>query len=582
VQKAYSYIRFSNATQALGDSYRRQREQADEYCLANDLQLVDSNEYLFFDQGKSAYKANHLDDTGELSRFLGLVNSGAIPVGSYLLVESLDRLSRERVKDALPRFLDLLNKGINVVTLADKKLYTSDYNELDLIISIVLMSRAHEESATKATRISKAWANKHTLARSEGKPLGKQRPLWLEYSPDGYTLIPDRVQIVQTIFQLAIDGYGHRAIAAQLNQQGLPPFTASQKNASGLWANSSIAHILRSRAVLGEYQPHQLVSVKEEGGKDTRTRQPVGDVIAGYFPAVITEDQWYSAQHAVASRKRNQSTKPSKNFNVWSGIAHCLRCSSNLHISNRVALNKKTNIRTTRKVLRCFNSIKGVCKAKNIPLLPSEMMFREILAKVDSLALIQDSSATIQTQLNVIDAKANDVRSRLTELSDQVATLGTRLPTTIIQLMASLEDTQHQLQAEREQLLVDLGRERIISKTDFFNLLDLVSYEGRARANSLLKTLGVKVMMSRDRVKQDDTGTISDTISAKVLVKNVIVFFVGGATKGEVFTINPVSRSALDASHAQGDLQGDYEKYLACVDASEPGYIALGKRSPVL
>lgn len=580
--RAYSYIRFSNATQAAGDSYRRQREDADKYCLAHGLTLVESRDYLFFDQGRSAYKAKHLDDTGELARFLSLVDSGAIPVGSYLLVESLDRLSREKVKDALPRFLDLLNRGINIVTLVDNKLYTSDFDAIDLIVSIVLMSRAHEESATKAHRISKAWANKHTLARSEGKPLGKQRPLWLELAESGYTLIPDRVHVVQTIFQLACDGYGHRAIAARLNQDNLPSFTASQKNASGLWANSSIAHILRSRAVLGEYQPHQLVSLKGGGGKDTRTRQPVGDPIPGYFPAVITEEQWYSAQNAVASRKATKATKPSKNFNIWAGIAHCYACASTLHISNRTYVDRKTAARITSKVIRCSNSIKGVCKAKSIPLPSSELLLKEILAKVDSLALVQDSSAHIQNQINVLDAKACDVRSRLAELSEQVATLGTRLPTTIIQLMATLEDSQHQLVAEREQLLVNLSREKIISKDDFFNRLDLVSYEGRARANSLLKTLKVKVIIGRHRVRQGDTEVYFDELGAKVLIKNVIVFFIGGGTKGGTFTINPTSREILDVTYAQGDLQGDYQDYLSHVTATEQGYIDAGARSRLL
>ncbi len=254
--RAYSYIRFSNATQAAGDSYRRQREAAEAYCTQHGLELVDAKEYSFFDQGRSAYKARHLDDTGELARFLAFVQDGTIPKGSTLLVESLDRLSRERVKDALPRFLDLLNQGINVVTLADGRLYTSAYNELDLIISIVQMSRAHEESATKGKRVSAAWRRKQDSARTESLPIGKLRPLWLDYTPDGYVPNPERVEVVQRIYKLAQDGYGHRAIAAQLNQSGVPSFSADRKNASGLWANSGIARMLSNRAVLGEYQLH--------------------------------------------------------------------------------------------------------------------------------------------------------------------------------------------------------------------------------------------------------------------------------------------------------------------------------------
>lgn len=149
MSKVFSYIRFSSAKQSAGDSYARQVRAAKAFCDEYNLEMADARDYLFFDSGRSAYKGRHLDDTGELARFLTYVEDGTIPAGSYLVVESLDRLSRERVRDALPRFLDLLAKGINVYTSTDKRLYTRDYNEIDLIISIITMSRAHEESATK-------------------------------------------------------------------------------------------------------------------------------------------------------------------------------------------------------------------------------------------------------------------------------------------------------------------------------------------------------------------------------------------------------------------------------------------------
>ena len=217
--KAYSYIRFSSPEQAKGDSYRRQREAAEAYCQSNGLQLVGSKDYLFFDKGRSAYSGKHLDDTGELARFLSFVDNGTISRGSYLIVESLDRLSRERVKDALPRFLDLLNKGINVYTSADAKLYTSEYNELDLIISIVHMSRAHNESSIKGMRVSKAWKQKQAEARETGKPLGRACPYWIEYLEGKYHLIAERVEIIKMIFTLAQSGYGHRKISKILNEK---------------------------------------------------------------------------------------------------------------------------------------------------------------------------------------------------------------------------------------------------------------------------------------------------------------------------------------------------------------------------
>ena len=247
MSKVFSYIRFSSAKQSAGDSYARQVKAAKAFCDENSLELADPREYLFFDAGRSAFKGKHLDDTGELARFLSFVEDGTIPPGSYLVVESLDRLSRERVRDALPRFLDLLAKGINVYTSVDKRLYTKDYNELDLIISIISMSRAHEESATKGGRVSSAWRAKQKDARTTGKPLGKLRPLWIDVTPDGYVLNPDKAAVVRRIFDLSTKGHGSRIIAATLNQEGIPAFSSGRKNFSGLWGFSTVRHILDSR-----------------------------------------------------------------------------------------------------------------------------------------------------------------------------------------------------------------------------------------------------------------------------------------------------------------------------------------------
>lgn len=476
--RAYSYIRFSNATQAAGDSYRRQREAAEAYCAQHGLELVDAKEYSFFDQGRSAYKARHLDDTGELARFLAFVQDGTIPKGSTLLVESLDRLSRERVKDALPRFLDLLNQGINVVTLADGRLYTSAYNELDLIISIVQMSRAHEESATKGKRVSAAWRRKQDSARTESLPIGKLRPLWLDYTPDGYVPNPERVEVVQRIYKLAQDGYGHRAIAAQLNQSGVPSFSADRKNASGLWGNSGIARTLSNRAVLGEYQPHQFIDGK---------RVPVGAPITGFYPPIITEDEFYAAQQAVSSRRQSQATKPGKRFNVWQGVSQCGICEGPMHISKR----------GNSRILRCFRNIQGLCPAKPILLPRSEEVFREILAKVDSLALVQSNQGKLQRQIAVCDGRIAEAQERIESLQSQILNLSGALPVSIISVMQRLEEDLSRHQQERDSLKEDIAREQIINKDEFFSRLDLVSYEGRARANSLLKSLSVEVAIER-------------------------------------------------------------------------------------
>lgn len=73
MSKVFSYIRFSSAKQSAGDSYARQVKAAKAFCDENGLEMADPREYLFFDKGRSAFKGKHLDDTGELARFLSYV-----------------------------------------------------------------------------------------------------------------------------------------------------------------------------------------------------------------------------------------------------------------------------------------------------------------------------------------------------------------------------------------------------------------------------------------------------------------------------------------------------------------------------
>ena len=107
--KAYSYLRMSTEQQLKGDSLRRQMEASRQYAAEHELLLVDSLQ----DIGVSAYKGKNRTQ-GALRHFSDLVEEGKIERGSYLLLESLDRLSREQVRQALPFLLSLVSAGINI------------------------------------------------------------------------------------------------------------------------------------------------------------------------------------------------------------------------------------------------------------------------------------------------------------------------------------------------------------------------------------------------------------------------------------------------------------------------------------
>lgn len=149
---AYSYVRMSTDMQLKGNSLERQKEKSKEYAADNGLLLVEN----FEDIGVSAFKGKNLKH-GMLGDFITLIENKTVPVGSYLLIESLDRLSRENIFESIPLFIKILKSGIKIVTLIDEQVYGAENADFkDLLYPMVVLSRAHEESLAKSYRVSKA------------------------------------------------------------------------------------------------------------------------------------------------------------------------------------------------------------------------------------------------------------------------------------------------------------------------------------------------------------------------------------------------------------------------------------------
>jgi DNA invertase Pin-like site-specific DNA recombinase len=121
-RRAFSYARFSSRKQSEGFSLIRQLEAAKAYCERNNLDL---DEQTFCDEAMSGFHgANAV--AGELGRFLALVKDGHIPKNSVLIIENLDRLSRLPPDQATKIVMDLVNAGIEVVTLSPEQRYTKE------------------------------------------------------------------------------------------------------------------------------------------------------------------------------------------------------------------------------------------------------------------------------------------------------------------------------------------------------------------------------------------------------------------------------------------------------------------------
>lgn len=216
--RAYSYARFSSRAQAEGDSLRRQLSAAYEYAEADSLELDTSLQ----DRGVSAFTGDNRVK-GALRSFLDRVEHGEIERGSYLLIDSMDRLSRQMVTEATHQLLGIALAGITVVTLSDGRKFDRNASMADVMMAVIEIERSHRESAEKGRKVAEAHAESKRLAREEGRVWHRSGPTWTGFNEETrkFDLIPHKAATVQRVFDLIEAGFGTTAIARQFNADGV-------------------------------------------------------------------------------------------------------------------------------------------------------------------------------------------------------------------------------------------------------------------------------------------------------------------------------------------------------------------------
>jgi DNA invertase Pin-like site-specific DNA recombinase len=343
---AYSYQRFSSAAQADGDSVRRQSELRDDWLRRHPEARLDTT---LVDPGVSGYTGAHRrNGKHALGSFLDLVRRGRVPAGALLLVENLDRLSREHPLEVMALVGELTRAGVVVVQLEPEQTFTADMDEGTLCMLLLGSVRGHGESKRKSNMLGKVWGEKKHQAREGKVPHGKMCPAWLELVDGRYLVKADAARAVRKVFRWCAAGLGLHGILDRLAAEGVPAF-----GRSGRWERSYVRLLLNSPAVRGIYQPHT----------GHRRRTADGEPVPGYFPQLIDDTLWHAARAALTARTR-RSGRPAKDpaaANPFSGLLADAVDGSKLHVCgapgakylmNAAGLNRQRGTRRRRFPLR--------------------------------------------------------------------------------------------------------------------------------------------------------------------------------------------------------------------------------------
>lgn len=354
---AHKYFRFSHTDQASGASIARQREDTNHHILSKGW--IEGSEYI--DEAKSATKARHRAEGGELHRFEQEAAAG-LHHGSILVVERLDRLSRRGHDDTYSLIRSLGDHGVSIATVDGDQLFQAGKNIplIDVLTVLIKAEAALEETQKKADRIRDSHKRRREAAERDGTALGKMAPPWLAIDPatKKYVTIPERAALVLRIFHMSDAGDGGPTIARKLNAEGVKPWSRSEKRKLKNWDGAGIRKLLRNEAVLGWRQ------------------SVVGHDPIKLFPEIVPVDlfQRVRAQAPIKAKMKGgtYSSASSPVGNLVAGLATCTKCGSTMYHEKKRAegsayVTKAGNVSTlkhseTRLICRAAHN--GACTNK--------------------------------------------------------------------------------------------------------------------------------------------------------------------------------------------------------------------------
>lgn len=447
---AISYLRFSTPEQEKGDSYRRQTQAAEQYAAKHGLELTD--DLRFEDRGVSAFKGRNTTE-GKLGAIIDMVEQGAIPRGTYLLVEGFDRLSREDPFDASYAFQGLIRAGLVVVTLSDGAVYTRETMRgpdgvTRMIVSLAMMMRANDESLTKSRRLTAANEAKRQAAYSADpssrKRLTKISPAWLTArddtdtaGPDGWIVDEEKAAVIRRIFEMGRNRDGMETVAARLNRENVPPFGRGER-----WHGSYVHKLWHNPAVIGTFIPHTL-EVDEKGKRRRVPQEP----IPGYYPAIIDEALWADVQtRKDVAKPRGSSTKhPVKN--PLAGIGKCGHCGATVTRVQKGERSKPKLVCTKAK----YGSCEGGYQSVNVA--DVEAALREHGHAVVANAPLGEGTEALEAALEGTEAAFDAKSETLFQLIEELATEPSPAKR---QAVRAAEGELEAIKADIEQLEADI------------------------------------------------------------------------------------------------------------------------------
>ena len=307
-----------------------------------------------------------------------------------LLIENLDRFSRDTLDNADTEFWGLIKRGVDVLVLSMGGEPFTKGDENDSIKRALVMfefDRAHRESERKSDLITSVMASKVNDASNGLKVcLGNWVPKWVtfkgEFKQPGVYAPNKKWETADWIVKSYLAGMSTNAIAKELKRNKTPLMSSHGKR----WTQGNVRHILGSEALLGQ------VTVK-------------GQTFRNHFPRLVNQEQWNILQERLRQNRVRKGglSKGQRVANLFANRVKCVNQTDNVNHTVTVITMDKGR----RRYFQCKEArFHGNCSRRMLKVQDVEEDFF-------SLFLQEQPSALLGKHNHEHSSKVAEIQSRI-------------------------------------------------------------------------------------------------------------------------------------------------------------------------
>jgi DNA invertase Pin-like site-specific DNA recombinase len=271
---------------------------------------------IYIDDGWSGTNQNR----PAFQRMMADVKQGFI---NTILIKDLSRLGRNYLEVGQLSEVFLPEHGCELISISEKidemAVFRNWFNE------------QHSKTTSKKVKASKK------ICAENGKYLGTYAPYGFKKDPENkHKLVIDEITapVVRRIFEMRAGGMGFRAIACQLNEDGVTPpkeyyyQTKNKKNplkTNCLWGESPLKPMLRNEVYIGNMVQGKVGTVSYKNHKMVAKPKDEWIRAEGTHEPIISMELWERVQLFTHKNYKPRRRKDGQT-NLFVGLLYCQDC----------------------------------------------------------------------------------------------------------------------------------------------------------------------------------------------------------------------------------------------------------------